>query len=434
MITVNEQNDIRKAARAVVLAIEGCGRSKLTVDDYQKTLEGFLCYLKQKGIVSFPSETDCISFIESLGGVKLDSLHTKAPDSKTGRIRRPLVLLLRMLRTGEIDIERDCSRYTAPACPACFDAILEEYLTYCAKRGNAEATIHTKRSHSIALLCHLVSLEVKVARDITARDIFGFLLRFPHYRRKTMASLVATLRDFLGFLHAADHITEDLATRLPHRRCVRNETTPYLWSRDELAAVLGAIDRASAIGKRDYAMILLVTRLGLRTCDLRNMEFSSLDWREKTLTVIQRKTDRPLRLPLLDDVGWAIIDYARNGRPETSCQKIFVKHRYPFDEFGAFGSVASRLYKYAKKAQIGFPKSKLHGMHSLRSALARTMLEDGTPLPTISEVLGHADSNTTSSYYLRLDTESLRSCTQDIEDVISQKISKDGAEAHDERQ
>jgi integrase len=277
-------------------------------------------------------------------------------------------------------------------------------------------------------------LEVKAARDITAQDIFGFLLRFPHYRRKTMASLVATLRDFLGFLHVANHITEDLATRLPHQRCVRNETTPYLWSRDELAAVLGAIDRASAIGKRDYAMILLVTRLGLRTCDLRNMEFSSLDWRGKTLTVIQRKTDRPLRLPLLDDVGWAIIDYARNGRPETSCQKVFVKHRYPFDEFGAFGSVASRLYKYADKAQIGFPKSKLHGMHSLRSALARTMLEDGTPLPTISEVLGHADSNTTASYYLRLDTESLRSCAQDIEDVISQRVSKDRSEAHDEKQ
>jgi integrase len=255
-------------------------------------------------------------------------------------------------------------------------------------------------------------------RDITAQDISGFLLRFTHYRRKSMSSLVTGLRDFLAFLYSNGETAENLAARLPKQRCVRNEATPYLWSIDEIAALLGAIDRASAIGKRDYAMILLVVRLGLRVSDLRRLEFSSFDWRKKELAVMQHKTGRPLRLPLLDDVGWAVIDYMRNGRPETACRRVFVKHRYPFDELGAFGTVDSRLYRYARKAGMAFPASRLHGMHSLRSALARTMIGDGTALPTVSEVLGHADSNTTASYYLRFDIESLRGCTQDVEDVL----------------
>ena len=100
------------------------------------------------------------------------------------------------------------------------------------------------------------------------------------------------------------------------------------------------IDRQSATGKRDYAMILMTARLGLRISDLRRLELGDLDWRAKTITIVQHKTGRPLSLPLLDDVGWAIIDYIRHGRPETACPKVFIKHRHPFDAFGGSSSVA----------------------------------------------------------------------------------------------
>jgi site-specific recombinase XerD len=433
MITVNDQNDTRKAAEAVVLAIEEHGRSEPTIKDYRRAYEKFLSYLEEKRVSAPPSEADCLGFIESMAGARLESLYEKAPDNRTGRIRRPLVLLLGMLRTGRVDVGRDCGRRTAQKCPPPFDPLLQDYLSQCLKRGNSQATIHSKRAYAVSLFAYMDASGIKDAADMTVRDISGFLLRFSHYKRKTTASLVAALRDLLRFLHGAGLTLEDMSARLPKQRCVRNEATPYLWGKEEIAAVLGAIDRASAIGKRDYAMILLVVRLGLRTCDLRLLELSSLDWRAKALTVVQSKTGRPLQLPLLDDVGWAVIDYVKNGRPETSCQKVFVKHRYPFDEFGAFGSAASRLYRYAKKAGIAFPDSKLHGMHSLRSALARTMLKDGTPLPTITEVLGHADPNTTTSYYLRLDTDSLRSCAQDVEDIIGRGTAGAAAGVSDER-
>ena len=101
------------------------------------------------------------------------------------------------------------------------------------------------------------------------------------------------------------------------------------------------IDRQSATGKRDYAMILMTARLGLRICDLRQLGLGDLDWRAKALTVIQRKTGRPLSLPLLNNVGWAVIDYVRHSHPQTACTKVFIKHRHPFGAFGGSSSVAT---------------------------------------------------------------------------------------------
>jgi integrase len=165
-------------------------------------------------------------------------------------------------------------------------------------------------------------------------------------------------------------------------------------------------------------MILATTRLGLRISDLRRLELGDLDWRAKRITIVQHKTGRPLSLPLLDDVGWAIIDYVRSGRPETACPKVFVKHRHPFDAFGGASSVASRLSRHAARAGIPFPPGQVRGMHSLRGALAVAMIGNGTPMPVVSAVLGHASSDTTQAYYLRFDVERLRCCALDVEDVI----------------
>ena len=186
------------------------------------------------------------------------------------------------------------------------------------------------------------------------------------------------------------------------------------------------IDRQSAVGKRDYAMILLTARLGLRISGLRQLELGDLDWRAKTLTIVQRKTGLPLSLPLLDDVGWAVIDYVRHGRPETACAKVFIKHRHPFGPFGCSSSVGTRLSHYAVRARVGLPAGQACGMHSLRGALAVAMIGNGAPMPVISEVLGHASSDTTQACYLRFDVERLRCCALDVEDVLGQARAGEG--------
>jgi len=249
------------------------------------------------------------------------------------------------------------------------------------------------------------------------RDVSGFLLRQRGLRRKTVATMRSFLADFLTFLAAAGRTPQSLADRLPPHRHLRHESEPHLWTAEEIRRVLTVIDRQSATGKRDYAMILMTARLGVRISDLRQLELGDLDWRAKTITIVQHKTGRPLSLPLLDDVGWAIIDYVRHGRPETGCAKVFVKHCYPFGTFGCSSSIATRLPRYAARARIEFPPGQVCGMHSLRGALAVAMIGNGTPVPVVSAVLGHASSDTTQAYYLRFDTERLRCCALDVEDV-----------------
>src|SRR5260370_5015371 len=181
---------------------------------------------------------------------------------------------------------------------------------------------------------------------------------------------------------------------------MRRESEPHLWPAEEIRRLLAVMEGQCAVGKRDSAMILLTAGLGLRVSDLRQLELSDLDWRAKTLKIVQRKPGRPLSLPLLDDIGWAVIDYARHGRPETACAKVFVKHSYPFDAFGCSSSVATRLSRYAARAGIEFPPGQASGMHSLRGALAVAMIGNGAPMPVIPPVPGHASTDTPPPSYL----------------------------------
>jgi integrase len=300
----------------------------------------------------------------------------------------------------------EVDRAVVPAkdgCPAKFRPLRDDYLASCRRRGNAAATVVAKDRAVSRFLGYLDEVGVDDLAALGVRDVSGFLLRQRGLRRKTIAAMRSCLADFLEFLAAAGRTPRSLAGRLPPHRHVRHEAV---------------IDRQSATGKRDYAMILATTRLGLRISDLRRLELGDLDWRAKRITIVQHKTGRPLSLPLLDDVGWAIIDYVRSGRPETVCPKVFVKHRHPFDAFGGASSVASRLSRHAARAGIPFPPGQVRGMHSLRGALAVAMIGNGTPMPVVSAVLGHASSDTTQAYYLRFDVERLRCCALDVEDVI----------------
>ena len=240
------------------------------------------------------------------------------------------------------------------------------------------------------------------------------------YAPKTTGTMRSALADFLRHLHQAGQIREDLAQRLPPQRYPRRgASAPYLWTAEDVRLVLNQIDRQSAIGKRDYAMVLLTARLGLRVGDLRRLELGWFDWRAKTLALTQHKTGVPLTLPLPGDVGWSVIDYIRHGRPDADCPQVFVKHRYPFTAFGSSTSAGCRLRYYARRAGVVFPAGRSHGLHSLRGALAVAMLQTDTPPPVVTAVLGHAAGKTTAALYLRLDTEHLRRCCLDVEDVLT---------------
>jgi len=408
--------DVRGAADRLLAMLREAGRAEATVRGYEVVLDRFVVFVAGRagGTVS---ERVCIDFVENQTGVRLGSLREPVNDRDVKTVRRPVVLLADVLAGRPVDVGRSVIA-VKDGCPVGFGRLRDDYLACCRARGNAEATVVSKDKAASRFLAYLEEVGVDDLAALSVRDISGFFVRQRRLRRKTVAAMRSCVADFLAFLETTGRTPESLAGRLPPHRHVRHESEPHVWTVQEIRRVLAVIDRQSAAGKRDYAMILATARLGLRISDLRQLELGDLDWRAKTITIVQHKTRRPLCLPLLDDVGWAIIDYVGHGRPETACPKVFVKHRHPFDAFGCSSSVACRLSRHAARAGITFAPGEVGGMHSLRGALAVAMIGNQTPIPVVSAVLGHASSDTTQAYYLRFDIEALRCCALDVEDLI----------------
>ena len=363
-----------------------------------------------------PGEADMVSFLNERNGTTSTLLSDPVEGNRAKSDRRALFLLLQAIG-GSVDANATIDSIRPPKCPGRFLPLLEAYASDCEGRGNAPDTVSSKREAASLFLLYVDPL-VADLRDLGPQEVIGYFLSLSGKRRKTVATIATDVRDLLRYCGSRGLCPAGLDERVPRAHVVRNETVPHLWTADEVASVVGAIDRSSAIGKRDYAFILLVARLGLRTSDVRKLKMSAIDWRRKEIRITQSKTGIPLTLPLLDDVGWAIIDYLREGRPETPGPLVFVSHRHPYGELGGNSSFVARLYKYAKRAGVEFEDGTLHGLHSLRGALARTMLEGGATLAAVSQTLGHASPDTTVGYYLRLDVEGLRDLALDVEDVL----------------
>lgn len=414
-----EVANVSEASARVIVALMAAGRSKTTIKRYEAEFNAFARFLEARG-EALPTEADCLDFIAERSGSRLAGLREPTRCRHAQLARRPLILLMESL-DGGLPRVGQATTPLVERCPARFRAARDEYLAACRRRGNAEASVAAKQRAAEQFLAYLDEVGRETLDEAQAQDLAGFWVRRQRrrYAPKTTGSLRSALADFLRHLHQGGQIQEDLAGRLPPQRYPRRgESAPYPWTAEDVRLVLGQIDRQSAIGKRDYAMILLTARLGLRVGDLRRLELGWFDWRAKTLALTQHKTGVALTLPLPGDVGWAVIDYIRHGRPEADCRQVFVKHRYPFTAFGSSTSVGCRLRYYARRAGIVFPAGRSHGLHSLRGALAVAMLQTGTPPPVVAAVLGHAATNTTAAHYLRLDTEHLRRCALDVEDVL----------------
>jgi integrase/recombinase XerD len=408
--------DVRDAVGRVVAALREAGRAEGTIRRQQVVLDRFAAFLVGRDLVT-ASDQVCIDFVANQTGVRLGSLRERVEDRDVQAVRRSVVLIADALSGLPVEVDRSVIP-GKDGCPTMFRPLRDDYLASCRRRGNAEATVVAKDKVASRFLGYLNEVGVDDLAALGVRELSGFFLRQRGLRRKTIAAMRSCVADFLDFLATAGRAPQGLADRLPPHRHVRHESEPHPWTADEIRQLLAVIDRQSATGKRDYAMILATVRLGLRISDLRQLELGDLDWRSKRITIVQHKTGRPLSLPLLDDVGWAIIDYVRSGRPETACSKVFVKHRHPFDAFGCVSSIASRLSRHAARAGITSPPDEVCGMHSLRGALAIAMIGNGASMPVVSAVLGHASTDTTQAYYLRFDVERLRCCALDVEDVI----------------
>ena len=294
---------------------------------------------------------------------------------------------------------------------------LRDFEHYCRDRRYLRASTLTLRIRELAIfLDFLRKREVKRLEQLQPADLVAFVAFRPHLRPKTLSKILSDVRSFLRFLTLRGILVQDLTHVLPTVRVPQDATIPSVWDPELLAKLLEAVDRSSPRGKRDYAILLLACRLGLRIGDIRALTLDNLDWEADTIALTQSKTGAPLQLPLTEEVGEALIDYLRAGRPQSSHREVFLKLNAPFAPFSENNHLYLIVKHWRELAGIRFSTRQRRGLHSLRHTLATELLRAETPFPVIAEILGHA-TTTSTMIYAKADVEALRGAALDTEEA-----------------
>jgi integrase len=228
--------------------------------------------------------------------------------------------------------------------------------------------------------------------------IGAFVATLAGYGAKTVEHKLCAVRSLLRFAAEGGLVDQDVLDTVPAVRSSWQARVPSVWDPADVSKIIEAIDRDNPSGKRDYAIVLLICRLGLRGVDVKRLQFGDLHWPGNQVSVVQAKTGRRVDLPLLKDVGWAIIDYVRDGRPRSDCPQVFLRHTAPIGPFSDQDHLHQILVKHARVAHVRLGDQRRHGMHSLRHTLATRLMEDGTPVEQIADILGHQSVQSTGVY------------------------------------
>ena len=294
-----------------------------------------------------------------------------------------------------------------------FIALRNQFQSYCEDKGYSKTTTYQHIHKSVRFMDYLASQNITNCKEITFPLIHAYIKTLAGYANTTIGHEICCIRTLLRFLLEIGEIQTDFAAKIPKVRVRKQTRIPSVWTKEELQKLIAVIDRGSPTGKRDYAIILLACCLGMRVSDIKNLKKEDFYWEEKKLIFIQSKTKTPLSLPLTPEVGWAVIDYLKYGRPNIDSPYLFVKHLAPFGPFAEGANLYELVKRYMERAHL--PKlNKKRGMHSLRHTMASMLLEKGTPLSTISDLLGHIDTNSTS-VYLKVGIQKLKECALTFE-------------------
>jgi site-specific recombinase XerD len=241
-------------------------------------------------------------------------------------------------------------------------------------------------------------------KRLIAKNVIDFVLHAtPQRGRWSTKSIITALRSFLVFLFQSGQTTTNLAAAVPSVPLSQMSDLPRFLEADQVEKVLRGCDRRTKVGKRDYAILLLLARLGLRSSEVTKLILDDIDW-AAGVVLIRGKGARLDKLPLRRDVGEALADYLRDVRPPCSSRHVFIRSRAP--HVGLFGArtIGSIVWRAVARAQIRAPH---RGAHMFRHSLATMMLRKGASLTQIGQVLRHQNVRTTE-VYAKVDLIALR--------------------------
>ena len=280
--------------------------------------------------------------------------------------------------------------------------------------GKSKNTI-TSRRHALRYFYEFIcTLGKYSAKEVNGQILSDYVRSRKENSHNYLCNLLTGLKLYFRFLYQQGYCVENIELMIPVINRRQNVNVPALWSEDELHQLLTSIDRSNPAGKRDYAILLLTVQLGIRVSDIAALKLSSLDFSLKIIKFIQQKTEKTVVYPMLDDVGWALIDWLRYGRAISENQYVFLTcHSIPM-EFADGAAIGRILNKRMKLSGIRKEaKNVTAGMHSIRHALARRLVEKDIGLNDVVSIMGHRNTNATSKY-VRTDIKGLRECALSI--------------------
>lgn len=390
------EKEIKSLIRECVAYLRKEGYSEPRIADYQR--------LWRNGIVEYMNKNSLVDYSASIGEEFLGSI-PEMSDSHMRTIRRNVHVLNDFLLYGRV--RKRIIQYVYHELPGEIGKIAFKFIKSQAKLRRSKLTLENHQRILSYFISHLALKSVTHVLEIRDEDVLSFIASAQNCKDHYLY----TTRMFCRFLYEQKYIDKNVEYVIGRNNYPKREKLPSVYNADEIKQIEEAVGQSSAVGKRDYAMLLLATRLGLRSSDIAGLTFGNLDWGQNIICLTQFKTKKVIELPLLADVGKAIINYLKYGRPVSSLQQVFLTACAPYRPVNRLiinGAVSRTIIS----SGVDITGRKF-GPHAMRHTLASQLLLNGTSLPVISETLGHSDTQATMNY-LRIDINNLMRCSLEI--------------------
>ena len=312
------------------------------------------------------------------------------PPHRSRAMRSQIEAMLRVVIPGFVGHTRRrvCNEPFADRAPGFLTYLREE-------RGLREGTLGVYGNHLRQLDAYMIQRGIKDLPGLSPDVVSGFLTERAQGLQPSYVRIRSTvLRVFLRYLHREGVVARDFSTIVEAAPVYRLAKIPRAITADEVQQMLNAIDRETGIGRRDYAILLLLVTYGLRAREVAALTLDNIDWRHDRLRIPERKAGHSTAYPLSPFVGAAIIDYLKNGRPRTLSRYVFLHVTYPRGPI-THVAVADRAAHYLHKAGIAVARA---GSHTLRHTCVQRLVDAGWPLKQIGDYVGHGDPRSTEIY------------------------------------
>ncbi len=394
---MNFEQDIKSLVKACEACLRETGYSEARISDYLR--------FWKNGIVDYMEKHSIVNYTVDVGERFIGAATTGGSGSNQRAIRRCVHALSDYLTSGHV--RKRIVPYVNHELSGEIGIVAKDFIVSIAAKRRNKITLSEYQRVLSYFIKHLSLKSVFQISGINEDNVLSFLASSQNCKEK----FLGTMRLFCRYLYEQKLVSRDIEYVIGRDNFPQREKLPSVYDANEIKQFEDTVDQASPVGKRDYAMLLLASRLGLRSSDIAGLQFANLDWDKNIICLSQYKTKREIELPLLADVGEAIVNYLKYGRPASYSQQVFLSACAPYHPINRLiiNGAISRIIK-ASNVSI---QNRRFGPHALRHTLASQLLRNGITLPVIAETLGHVDTQTTMNY-LRIDMTNLMRCALSV--------------------